>query len=142
MEIANVMDDQTKREWSAIGVAGEVFWNLSVVIGRLVRRSVVTNPVGQILERPNDVGIWLLEGKVGKATTLIEVGLVDEVPSTLETVGAFDVIGKSSTLSKRMAGFALGQRSMSLSQTLELKKGVGEGSGIFVFKNGFGIPCD
>lgn len=68
--------------------------------------------------------------------------MVDEVPSTLETVGAFDVIGKSSTLSERMAGLTLGQSSMSVSQTLELGKGVGEGSGIFFFENGLGIPCD
>ena len=133
MKIANVMDYQTQSERPAIGVAGEVFLDLGVVIGRLVSRSVVTNPVGQVLERSNNVISWLLEGEVGKAATLIEVGLVDEVPSTLETVGAFDVIGKSSTLSERMAGLALGQRSMSVSQTLELGKGVGEGRGIFLF---------
>ena len=68
--------------------------------------------------------------------------MVDEVPSILETVGAFDVIGKSSTLSERMAGLALGQRSMSVSQTLELGKGVGEGSRIFFFENALGVPCD
>lgn len=68
--------------------------------------------------------------------------MVDEVPSTLETVGAFDVIGKSSTLSERMAGLALGQRSMSVSQTLELGKGVSEGSGIFLLENALGVPCD
>ena len=64
------------------------------------------------------------------------------MPSTLETVGAFDVVGKSSTLSERMAGLALDQRGMSVSQTLELGKGVGEGSGIFLFENRLGIPCD
>lgn len=68
--------------------------------------------------------------------------MVDEVPSTLETVGAFDVIGKSSTLSERMAGLALGQRSVSVSQTLELGKGVSEGSGIFLLEYALGVPCD
>ena len=68
--------------------------------------------------------------------------MVDEVPSTLETVGALYVIGKSSTLSKGMAGLALDQRSMSASQTIELHKGVSEGSGIFFFKDSLGVPCD
>ncbi len=62
---------------------------------------------------------------------MIEVGLVDEVPSALETVGALNVVSKSSTFSEGMAGLALGQRGMSVSQTLELGKGVSEGSRVF-----------
>jgi len=115
---------------------------LGVVIRRLVSRSVITNPVGQVLECSDNVVSWLREGEVRKAATLIEVGLVDEVPSALETVGALDVISKSSTLSEGMAGLALGQRGMSASQTLELQKGVGECCGILLFKDSLGVPCD
>ncbi len=84
----------------------------------------------------------MLESEVGKAAALIEVWLVDEVPSSLETVCALNVVSKGSTFSERMAGLALGQRGMSVSQTLELGKGVSEGSRVFLFENGLGIPRD
>ena len=73
---------------------------------------------------------------------MIKVGLVDEVPSALETVGALNVVSKRSTFSEGMFGLALGQRGMSVSQTLEFGKGVSESSWVFFFKNGLGIPRD
>lgn len=142
MEIANVMDDHTQREWPAIGITGEVLGHLGVVVGRLVSRAVITNPVGQVLKSSDDIISRLFEGEVGKAATLIKVRLVDEVPSALETVGALNVISESSTLSEGVAGLTLGQRGMGVSQTLELSKGVGEGSGVFLFKDRLGLPCD
>lgn len=115
---------------------------MGVVVGRLVSRAVITNPVGQVLKSSDDIISRLFEGEVGKAATLIKVRLVDEVPSALETVGALNVISESSTLSEGVAGLTLGQRGMGVSQTLELSKGVGEGSGVFFFKDRLGLPCD
>ena len=131
MEVAYVMDDQAQSKWPAIGITWEVLCDLSVVIRRLVCRAVITNPVRQVLKSTNNIVSRLLEGEVGEVTALIEVGLVDEVPSALETVGALNVVSKSSTFSEGMAGLALGQRGMSVSQTLELGKGVSEGSRVF-----------
>lgn len=80
------------------------------------------------------------EGEVGKTAALIEVGLVDEVPSALETIGALNIISKSSTFSKGMIGLALSQRGMGFGKTVELSKGVCESSWVFSFENSLCVP--
>lgn len=112
------MDDQTESERPSIGITREVFCDLAVVIGGLVCRSIITNPVCQVLKSSNDVVSRLCEAEVRKTTALIEIRLVDEVPCALETVGALDVISKSRTFCERMTRFAFSQRGMSLSQTI------------------------
>ena len=142
MKITNVMNDQAKGKRPAVSVTREVLCDLLVVVRWFVGSSVVADPVSKVLESSDNIIGGLLEGIIRKITTLVKVRLVDEVPSTLETVGALDVIGKSSTLCEGMGTLALRQGSVCACQSTKFLQSGCESSGIFFFKNGLGVPCN
>lgn len=99
MDVTNVVDNQAESDGASIGLIGEVMLDLLVVVAVLVSGAVVGEPCGEVLESVKDFILIFNEGEVGKAATLVEVGLVNEVPSSLERVAlSLDIVSESGAL--------------------------------------------
>jgi len=139
MNITNVVDDQAESERSGISLDWEVLDDLLVVVAGLVVSTTVWEPLGQVSEGWNNFVHVGLEGEVRERTTLIKVGLVNEVPSRLEAVSAFDVIGKSCSLSEGVFILASGQRSMGGLECAQFSESSSEDIGVGLFKDDLGF---
>lgn len=122
MNITNVVNDHTECEGSCISLDWEVFDDLGIVVAGLVVRASVGKPVGEVFKSSNNIVGVVLESVVRKRTALVKVGLIDEVPSSLEAIGALDVIGESSSLCEGVVDFASDQAGMRFFEGVQLSK--------------------
>jgi len=108
VDISDVVDDQSQGEGLLVHKEREGILNLLVVsCGGIV--TSLGQEVGQSVESLNIVyGVQLEIGIVSDGfACLVDVRLVDEVPSTLPAVSlALNDISKSSAFDKRMASFS------------------------------------
>jgi hypothetical protein len=56
--------------------------------------------LGEVCKSTKNVIGVVFEGKIGELATLVEVGLINEVPSRLEAVLRLDIVSESCTLSE------------------------------------------
>lgn len=106
MDITKIVNDETESEGSAISVNGEVLSYLSIVVASLVVCTIFKEPISKVCECTKNVVSSRFES-ISTEFTLIKIGLINKVPSRLETVCAFDVIGKNCTFSEWVAALTL-----------------------------------
>ena len=101
VHVADVMDDQAEGEGALVTLIGEPVSNLACV-GGLGGADLTLEELGVGIESLSDVLIGLSEAEIIKrGAWLIEVGLVDVMPVSLEGVAlSLDVISKGSALSE------------------------------------------
>ena len=87
---------------------------------------IICQPLGQGCQCVNDLVVGHFKVKIRKRTALIQVWLIDEVPTTLEPKAfAFDLVSETSALSERALSLRLmvSQCLIELLERAELVQG-------------------
>lgn len=126
MNITNVVNHKSESEGSGILVVGEVVLD---VVGVVVLGVTISQVGGKVSDSINDFVFFNDETEVTEGATLVEVWLIDEVPSALPRVAlTLDVVGKGGAFDERIIAFIGGEAGVVLLK--RLKFGLGGGKGV------------
>jgi len=140
MDVTNVMDDHAESEGSAITILGEVLGDLLPVVGSEVIITGSFEPLGQVSEGTNNVVLVHHEqGVVVEGVAVDGVGLIDEVPSSLEGVDTLNVVGEGGTLSEGVVDLTGDQGGVGNLEGVQFSESSLQHSGVLFLEEGLGL---